>query len=249
MSDRAAGYGQILIEAVEDFRQATGAQDLWERLNARLAIFGITGLIYGTEAMPDPCRPLGLMLNSIRGTWLDDKLTMELFYCDEYVEAARGGETAPILWSDTSRLATISDRGLQSLALDYDHGIVTGVSIPMHFAGGLGASSIGCHADSMSFAEFDRIWAENSGVIAGVVNAFDVRLRGSFKSEIFPLDAREKECLMRIAAGHRVQRIADAMSLTDRQVEKLTISARRKLHATTLPQAIATALIFELIAL
>ncbi|MDQ2106702.1 LuxR C-terminal-related transcriptional regulator, partial [Azospirillum isscasi] len=86
-------------------------------------------------------------------------------------------------------------------------------------------------------------------LIAGVVNAFDVRLRGGFKAEIFPLDARERECLMRLAQGHRLQRIADAMGLTDRQVEKLTISARRKLHATTLPQALATALIFELIAL
>lgn len=54
---------------------------------------------------------------------------------------------------------------------------------------------------------------------------------------------------MHMVEGQRVQRIADAMSLTDRQVEKLTISARRKLHATTLPQAVATALIFELIAL
>ena len=101
----------------------------------------------------------------------------------------------------------------------------------------------------MSFAEFDRIWAGNAGVIAGIVNAFDVRLRAGFKAEIFPLDARERECLVRLTQGHRLQRIADAMGLTDRQVEKLTISARRKLHATTLPQALATALVFELIAL
>ncbi|CAO3378087.1 helix-turn-helix transcriptional regulator [Azospirillum argentinense] len=249
MNDQAAGCGRLLLEAVEDFQRAGDVQDLWKRLNDRLTVFGITGLIYGTEAMPDPHRFLGLMLNSVQGDWLNDKFSLDLFYCDEYVEAARCGETAPILWSDTSRLATASDRALQSLAVDYDHGIITGVSIPMRFAGGLGASSIGCHADNMSFAEFDRIWAVESGVIAGIVNAFDVRLRADFKAEIFPLDAREKECLKRMAAGQRVQRIADAMSLTDRQVEKVTISARRKLHATTLPQAIATALIFELIAL
>ncbi len=249
MSDHAAGRSRPLLEAVEDFQQAADPQDLWKRLNARLTAFGITGLIYGTEAMPDPDRFLGLMLNSIQEAWLDDKLALDLFYCDEYVEAARCGETAPILWSDTSRLASASDRALLSLALDYDHGVVTGVSIPMQFAGGLGASSMGCHAENMSFAEFDRIWAGNSSAIASIVNAFDVRLRAGFKEEIFPLDARERECLMRLAQGHRLQRIADAMGLTDRQVEKLTISARRKLHATTLPQALATALIFELIAL
>ncbi|MDQ2106718.1 autoinducer binding domain-containing protein [Azospirillum isscasi] len=139
MSDRAAD-GRLLMEAVEDFRQATGAQDLWERLKAQLTVFGVTGLIYGTEAMPDPDRSLGLILNSIQGAgaWLDDKLTMDLFYCDEYVEAARC-ETAPILWSDTSRLPTISDGALRSLALDYDHGVITGVTIPMRFASGLGA--------------------------------------------------------------------------------------------------------------
>lgn len=250
MSDHAAGCSRLLLEAVEDFQKATGAQDLWQRLNARLEAFGLTGLIYGSEAMPDPGRSLGLMLNSIQGTgaWLDDKLSMQLFYCDEYVEAARRGETAPILWSDMTRLASASDRALQSVALDYDHGIITGVSIPMQFADGLGASSIGCHADGMSFAEFDRIWAGHSSLIASIVNAFDVRLRADFKADLFPLSAREKECLIRLSKGHRVQRIADAMGLTDRQVEKLTISTRRKLHATTLPQAIATALIFELIA-
>ncbi len=246
MSNDTAGRSRILLEAVEDFQQATGVQDLWGRLNARVAAFGITGLIYGTEAMPDPDRTRGLMLNSIEGTWLGDKLAQGLFYCDMYVEAARR-ETTPIPWSDMSRLASASAETQRSLALDFDHGVIAGATIPTRFADGLGASIIGCHARGMSFAEFDRIWAGSSGLIISVVNAFDVRLRAGFKAQLFPLDEREKECLTRLAQGQRLQRIADAMTLTDRQVEKVTISARRKLNATTLPQAIATALVFELI--
>lgn len=235
------------LDAAADFRQAASAEDLWSRLNRHLSAFGITGSIYGTEAFPDISRKIGfLVYDTIGSDWLNAKVDSDLFYSDEYVRAARE-EADPILWSDTSRLEIITPEARRSLALDYDFGITSGVSMPMPFGNGQGASSIGCHAADMSFAEFDRIWLENSQAILGIVNAFDVHLRQDHIGDVFPLSPRERECLLWLAAGLRPQQVAHRLGTHCKTVEKQIDSARRKLKATSVAQAIATALVFGLI--
>jgi|TARA_R110002096_G_scaffold435548_1_gene661491 DNA-binding CsgD family transcriptional regulator len=55
------------------------------------------------------------------------------------------------------------------------------------------------------------------------------------------LSKRELECLALLASGLRYQRIAFQLGTSVRTVEKQICSARIKLHAETIPQAIAIA--------
>ncbi|GAB3130028.1 hypothetical protein GCM10027256_34770 [Novispirillum itersonii subsp. nipponicum] len=238
----------MIQSAAEDFRQATDRHDLWKKLNRHLKPFGITGNIYGTETISTPREELPVLLNSIVSEWLDAKLGSGLFYCDEFVRAARC-ETTPALWGDVSRLHSehFTPAAKASLDLDFDYGIITGVTIPMRFAGGLGISSAGCHAADMSWPEFDRIWMEHGDSITAIINAFDIALRRDHLGELFSLDTEERECLLWLATGLRQKQIAHRLGLTPRKMETRIEAVQTKLKAVTPAQAMATALIFGLI--
>lgn len=60
-------------------------------------------------------------------------------------------------------------------------------------------------------------------------------------AELEKLSKREKECLALLAKGLRYQRIAFQLGTSVRTVEKQISSARIKLNADTIPQAIAIA--------
>ncbi|WP_096700827.1 LuxR family transcriptional regulator [Magnetospirillum sp. 15-1] len=246
MSEEAPAMSKSVTEAAADFTKAHDGNDLWYRLHRQLERFEIGEAIYGTEAAPDPEREVIPIFNSIDPSWLEDKLSNGLFECDEYVRAARIDIT-PMLWSDMALIKAMSPTARKSFSLDLDYGILTGVSIPMRFAGDWGASSIGLHANGLTLPEFDRIWANHQSSIIAIVNAFDTAMRGSHVSELFPLSPQERECLLWLAAGLQQKQVADRLRLTDKQVEKRLKEARRKLKAVTTTQAVANALIFGLI--
>lgn len=247
MLEAARPSMRTVLEATQDFAGARDRDELWACLNTRLAGFGITGSIYGTDAFPDLDKEACLIMNSIPGPWLADKTDQNLFYCDQYVRVSRF-QPAPVLWSDTTLLTDLPPEGLASLRLDLDHGILAGVTIPMRFAGGLGGSSIGCHAAGTPFTEFDAMWHAHGQAIAAIVHAFDLALRDRFALDIFPLAAAERSCLEYLATGNRIKQIAHRMRRTERQVRTLLASACHKLRAGSPEQAIATALVFAVIA-
>ncbi|CAO3435940.1 helix-turn-helix transcriptional regulator [Azospirillum argentinense] len=240
--------GRVLGEAAEDFQQVADVDDLWARLHRHLAGFGVTALVYGAEAFADTGRTHDIMLTSFGGAYMDAKMSGGLYWCDEFVRAARV-ETAPLLWSDTSRLDGISPAGKRSLDIDWAFGMTTGVTLPMRFNNGLGVSALGLCAAHLSWAEFDRIWWENSRAISGIVHAFDVRLREGCVRDALPLAPRERECLLWLAVGLRPQQIAHRLGTHVKTVEKQIESARRKLNAATTIQAVSTALAYGLITL
>lgn len=246
MHSRNNTFARLIQDAAEDFQQATGKDDLWTRLNHQLGHFSITGSLYGAEAMPGPDHQALVLLDSLKEGFVQAKLDEGLFYTDLFVQVGLT-EPAPILWSDSSRLPDLSAEAKRSLDMDWDFAITTGVTIPVRFAGGLGAAAHGCHADGMSWPEFDHIWLEHGDTIIAIVNAFDTALRRDHVGEVFPLTAQERECLLWLAAGLPQKQIADRLLLTDKQVEKRLTQARRKLKAVTTPQAVANALIFGLI--
>ncbi|MFV3074579.1 autoinducer binding domain-containing protein [Niveispirillum fermenti] len=246
MRKRASPSTHAALDAAQDFADVRDRDGLWTSLNAHLAGFGITGSLYGTDAFPERDKEACLIINSIQGGWLAEKIDQDLFYCDQYVSVARF-QPSPVLWSDTTLLSDLSPAARASVELDFDHGILAGVTIPMRFAGGLGGSSIGCHAAGTSFAEFDAMWHAHGRTISAIVHAFDTALRERFAADIFPLDEAERSCLEYLATGSRIKQIAHGMRRTERQIRSLLAGAIHKLRAASPEQAIATALIFGLI--
>lgn len=246
-----SAIARAVLDAAEDFRQAHGKDELWARLHRHLAGFAISGLQYGTEATGQGRYEQAQIFDSLCPGYLETKLREGLLEHDEFLrESLHAGK--PVLWSDSTplaaRLADFSADARRSLDIDWSFGVTTGVTLSMHFAGGLGISAMGCHAADLSWAEFDRLWREHGDTVAAIANAFDITLRHHHGPELFPLTVSERECLLWLAAGMPRKQIADHLRLTDRQVEKRFATARGKLKATTTTQAMATALVFGLIA-
>ena len=56
------------------------------------------------------------------------------------------------------------------------------------------------------------------------------------------LSSREKECLLHLARGLRVQELASSLGISAKTAEKQIASARKKIGAATREQAIAIAI-------
>lgn len=242
---------QKFLDAIADFQQARDQADLWSLVHKHLANFGIGGIWYGFEMLPQQGsfwrdRKNGLILCSLPDGYVDDKIGAG-FADDDYYYRAAKTHANPIVWGDVSKSNKATPEEKRSFQVDCDYGILTGVTIPGSFASGMGMTSFSCHAPDMSWAEFDRLWAEHAGAIQRIACAFDVCLRENHMTNIFPLSAREREVLLWLAKGLRPPRIAFQLSLHEGTVEKHIQSARLKLRASNAAQAVAMALIFGLL--
>lgn len=233
-------------DMVSQFRQAASRDELWAMLHRHMDSIGVTGIMYGSEARPSSEGTHDIFLTSYDPAFVEAKLSNRLFQCDEYVRAARV-ETSPVLWSETERLENLSREAQRSLELDWDYGVLAGVTLPMRFHHGIGRSGMGLHAAGMKWTEFDRLWASNRNGICIVANAFDVCLREQHAGEYFNLSRRERECLLWLICGLRREQIAHRLDIHLKTVEKQIESARRKLKAATVAQAVATALVYNLV--
>lgn len=243
----AEGRGcRLVMAAVEDFRHAADADDLWGRLHRHLAGFGVARVMYGSQASPQVEREVDILMHSYDPAFVEAKVAQGLFYSDEYVRASRV-ETAPILWSEAGRLENLRGKARRSLELDWDYRVLTGVTLPMRFHNGMGRSGIGLHAPDMHWFEFDRLWHDNARTISAICNAFDVRLREAHAAELIALSPRERECLLWLVDGLRQQQIAYRLDIHVKTVEKHIEAAKRKLKAATVAQAVAVALLYDLL--
>ncbi len=237
---------RIMADAAADFAAATGKDDLWALLHRHLDRFGVGRILYGAEATPHAGGKHDFMLSSYDPGFLSAKIDQGLFDSDEYVRASRV-ETQPILWSETERLEDLQGAARRSLDLDWDYRVLTGVTLPLPFADGLGRAGIGLHAPDMVWVDFDRQWDEHQRTIRTIVGAFDVTFRQSHAREMLSLSPRERECLLWLIAGQRHQQIAYRLGIHEKTVEKQIQSARRRLKAATVAQAVAIALAYRLL--
>lgn len=235
-------------EAVEDFRQAEDRDALWGRLHHHLSGLGITGVLYGVDGAKAVGEPYDLLLNSLDPDWLREKFDRGLFHCDAFVELSRN-QPAPVLWGNTSviPLEELSREALDSLALDHDYRVLTGVTFPIHRYGGVGRSAFGCQAADLSWPEFEALWAEAEVGISGILQAFDSAMHRDHLTSLFALTAEERECLLWMASGMLHKNIADRMTLSERQVGVRVERACAKLKARTATQAVTRAILFGLI--
>jgi len=243
--------GQRVLDCIADFQQAHDQADLWSHVHRHLSDFGLGGIWYGFELHPQHGKKLSemsqaFMLASLDPGYVDLKMNDLLIDDDYCAQRARMGAN-PILWSDIPPSERLTAAERRSFEIDADYGMISGVTLPSHFACGIGTSSFACHAPGMSWGEFDRMWSENGGTIQSIASAFDICLREGHMGQAYNLSPREREVLLWLTKGLRPQRIASRLSLHEGTVEKHIESARSKLKAATVTQAVATAVIFRLI--
>lgn len=235
-----------LAEAIADFAGADSLEALWPRLQEHMGSLGFESLMYGTAVVRTVSQP-PVMQFSFPQAYLADKHSDGLDMSTDVFCKTVLRETAPLLWSKTDLVEELSPEEKRSLDVDWDHGIITGVSIPLVFRGGLSVSGFGCHVPGMSWAEFDRLWQNHGAIVMAITGAFDERMRMGLVKDHYALRDPERDCLSWLARGLMPKQISHRLGLTDKAVQRHIAAARRKLNAATVPQALATALVYGLI--
>ena len=245
-----------LLERAAHVEEATTEAELWSRFRDAIRRFGFQWSIYITCADLDEPAGSGAIAGRQR-LYLETDLpghekrtvgpndVFEPFLdhcCQSYAITATGVEFA----DDYSYLDEDSRRFIEAAGR---RGFRSGLGIPMRLQSSTryGGFNLGTSLDRSTFE--DRIWPGRELVRAFcliVHRRAEVLLNeghpGAARDMPQVLSPRERQCIVLLAGGLRVQAIADALGVGESAVALYLRNARTKLGARTREQLVALAL-------
>ena len=131
-----------------------------------------------------------------------------------------------------------------------DFGMKNGAVFPLRKSTDVTVGGIVIFVDpELKSAQADRLLLERMPAMAAIAEAFHLyRPVSDITTPKFPLSRREKECLKYLCLGYGIKQISYRLGTHERTVQKQITSAKKKLHATSITQAVVKALAYELIA-
>lgn len=229
---------------------ATTAEDRFAALTKGLGSIGIDIVNYGffdASAAERAATDIQFMTTMSSG-WMDYYHGDGLAASDPHVLRVQAGRITPYLWGSTI-IDRLDDPGERRVALEgIDNGLKTGLFVPLAsplepFTPVAGIAL----ASALSEAEFGKLFALHGAALTQIAYIFHhASIRGIWLDRIGAkrLSDRERDCLRHLADGRRQDAIADRLGIARVTVEMHLRSARQKLGARTLHEAIARALIF-----
>lgn len=224
---------------------------IWHRMTAVAAErYGITSVLYGfTHSRYTASRtgftsslflrhnlPDDFLATFPNGLSLDDDIASELVI----------GGTTEILWSEFDSLPL---RPVQRARreLDKQLGMGVGITFGMRFGGtsGFGGMCLAkrhCDAD-----EFKALWDANRVDMLTLVHQFETAIRPAMVKARFHLTPREAEVMSYSAGGMTAKQIAEHLELSPKTIANTLERARKTMEAVSTMEAVAKALIYELI--
>ncbi len=225
--------------------------ELWNKL-AHLVRedYGITSMMYAFTHSKYTVSRTGIMPSIyLRHNYPDDYLATfpDGLNLDDSVAVGLllDGKT-PLLWNEFSSFS-LTERQRARIETDQAFGLDVGVSFGFRFGGNSGISAL-CwasrHGDAAKFqALVDRKRAE----MENLAGTFDAMMRPVMIRNRITLTPREKEVISYSAGGMSAKQIADHLKLRPKTVINTLERARRSLGAVSTMEAVAKALVYELI--
>lgn len=244
---------KVYLDFVQALKDAPDLETSLKALSREIEELGFAYVRYGF-AMPS-------------GPVIDPNDTMLVgAFCDEWEDAQKdrnwmtqdyvvqhcSTRTTPLTFS---RLYSLMDDGHMTKEQEVTHGISReigmehGIAVPLRdgLPVGVGGMSF-CAFDTFSDAGFAQHLDEIGPDLLDLSELFHSNLsRGHLLPENCRLSPRERECLLWLSAGLRVDQIAFRLGNHPKTVEKQISSARHKLRARTNAQAVARALTLDLL--
>jgi LuxR family transcriptional regulator, quorum-sensing system regulator SdiA len=151
-----------------------------------------------------------------------------------------------LFWSDFPA-RDLSPGQRERIAIDQACGMNTGISFGFRFGANSGFAAL-CwasrHADPHAFK---RLINGNRAEIDRVAQAFQLRMRAVMIASRIRLTPREKEVLSYSAGGMTAKQIGTHLGLSQKTVANTLQRARRSMGAVSTMEAVAKALVYELI--
>jgi DNA-binding CsgD family transcriptional regulator len=239
-----------LLSEIQKFSDCKTWKDIVSRQVEYLANFGILGFLFGVCHSFSKAREKGL-LNAVE-VWTN--------YPDEYMRALAKSGLAdidfssrcivdfqrPFVWARAERYKGITPDEFARLRLDDGFGMNVGITIPL-WRTPYSGSGIGLWANGMSADQFDKFWSKDGDKISLLCRAFELLMRKYAMRDRFPLTKRETDVLAYTAGGMSSMQIATHLGMSHRTVEGALSRARSRLRVQNTTEAVAKALVFELI--
>lgn len=237
-------------ELTFDLARAERPSDRFALLSDAVAGIGLDIVNYGFfdgDAASRAATDIRFM-STMSDDWMKHYAEQSLAARDPHVQRVRIRSLSPYLWG-ASALQKLDDPGERETAHEGgEAGLRSGLFVPM--TSPLDPfSPVACLAfgSALDERDFNRIVAER-GLdllqIAHVFHSATIRSAWMEAAGAKPLTNREKDCLRYLAEGLRQDAIADALGLARVTVEMHLRSARRKLGARTLAEAVARSLLY-----
>lgn len=158
----------------------------------------------------------------------------------------------PALWTETDRPVANGDLEGKFSELYHgarDFGMLNGVAIPLRKRASAAVGGMVIITDNeLKSEQADRLLTERLPALQQLAEAFHLyRPAFDLSQARIGLSKREIECLQYLCHGLGQKQIAHRLNTHDRTVQKQITSAKKKLNATSMTQAVVKALAYELI--
>jgi DNA-binding CsgD family transcriptional regulator len=150
-----------------------------------------------------------------------------------------------ILWYEVES-KSLAPNQLRRLALDERLGYGAGLSVGGRFGSGVGAYCMCMGARHQSESDFYNFIRTRVDEIENAVQQFEIHMRPAMVARRIRLTPKQRHVLELSIAGHTAKSIARRLGMSPRSIEHLLVRARKSLNAESTVEAVAKAIIFEM---
>ncbi|PTV93965.1 DNA-binding CsgD family transcriptional regulator [Rhodobacter aestuarii] len=221
-----------------------------------LAARGGRGFFYGFAALSSDLHQIGYtdglhFHHSYSAEWEEAVGPQALIDNDHSIEAmdrgARMVEWMPMDYAPF--LATLSPKQRKQFEIEADLGMICGASLLLD-GHRLGFSGMGLWTETQRTHEMFRLhWDRFGAELTAASNLLDVAVREARPNLLVRLTPREIDCLAWLAHGLRPSEICYRLGISEKTFEKHIATAKAKLKSRTRDQALAKAVLLNLLPL
>ena len=158
----------------------------------------------------------------------------------------------PALWSEIDGPVIngdLCDKYREVYHTTHDFGMKNGAIIPLRKYNDVSLGGIVVFTDpELKEPQADRLLNERMAKMKFLAETFHLyRPLRTITQDIFNITMREKECLQYLCHGNSIKQIGFILGTHERTVQKQIASAKKKLGAHSMLQAVVKALVYELI--
>jgi DNA-binding CsgD family transcriptional regulator len=238
----------------EDIEAIDSLEPFWNRINQELQRFGVTSIMYGAIATKTElefgARTQSMIWKTNHGSEFFERFCTpgrddSIDNCLTYEHTLTS--TEPFIWHDFDMWEGATPKQAAHALAARELGLFVGFTVSTQYFGKDRFGAISVSVGDRTLEGFYEMWESDREELLEILAILDTGMRETYLAEVIGLAPREKQTVEYFAAGLRAKEVAARLGVGVKTIEKNIESARKKLKAKNRDQAIAKALVFNVI--